>query len=140
MTFANQKLNFDLSKIERLFYQSASFFKKINWSNFQNSRKPPEPVYLHFTRKFYSLRMRRNNFILIIFIYLSAVLHETGNMKQFLGGWNVYVTLPSQVCSSYLRDYMANLIRNIKAFPNAIKNLVVCLLWNISLIHLKYKS
>ena len=40
---------------------------------------------------------------------------------------------PFQIYSSYLRDYIANWIRNIQAFPNAIKNLV-------SLIHLKYKS
>ena len=52
----------------------------------------------------------------------------------------VYVTLPSQIYSSYLRDYIANSVRNIKAFPNAIKNFVVTLLWKISLIHCKNKS
>ena len=51
----------------------------------------------------------------------------------------VYVTLPSQIYSSFFRD-MANLVRIIMVFPNAIKNLVVCLLWKIFLIHLKYKS
>ena len=31
-TFANQKLRFDVSKVERLFYQSVLFFKYIDWS------------------------------------------------------------------------------------------------------------
>ena len=52
----------------------------------------------------------------------------------------IYVTLPFQIYSSYLYDYMANLVRNFKVFPNATKNLFVCPLWDISLIHLKYKS
>ena len=72
-------------------------------------------------------------------MYLSTVSHETGNIKQFLGRDDVYITLPSQIYSSYLGDYMANLIGNMKPLPNAIKNLVVSLLWKISLIHMKYK-
>ena len=51
----------------------------------------------------------------------------------------VYATFPSQIYSSYLRDYITNSLRNIKVFSNAIKNLVVSLLWKISLIHLKCK-
>ena len=43
----------------------------------------------------------------------------------FLGeGWGeVYIILPYQIYSSYVRDYMANYIwNNIKVFPNAMKN------------------
>ena len=47
---------------------------------------------------------------------------------EWWGVKEVYVTLPSQIYSSYLRDYIANSVRNIKAFPNAIRNLVVSLL------------
>ena len=47
---------------------------------------------------------------------------------------------PFSNLSSYLCDYKANLVRNIKAFSNAIKNLVVSLLWKISLIHVKCKT
>ena len=36
MTFANQKYKFDVRKTKRLFYQSALFFKYINWSNFKD--------------------------------------------------------------------------------------------------------
>ena len=57
-----------------------------------------------------------------------------------LGEQEVYITLPSQIYSSCFRDYMVNFVKNIKAFPNAIKSLVVYLLWRIFLIHLKYKS
>ena len=35
VTFVNKKLKFDVSKIGRLFYQSVSFFKQIDWSNFK---------------------------------------------------------------------------------------------------------
>ena len=80
------------------------------------------------------------DFILIIFIYLSTVSHEAGNIKQFLGRDDVYVTLLSQIYYSYLRNYMDNLVGNMKPFPNAIKNLAFSLLWKISLIHMKYKS
>ena len=62
---------------------------------------------------------------------MSIVSFETRNIvKQFLReGDEVYVILLSQICSSYLRDYKAiSVITNIKAFPNAIKNLVVSLL------------
>ena len=59
--------------------------------------------------------------------------HKTASWEE-----EVCVTLPSQIYSSNLHDYMANFVRNIKAFPNAIKNLVVYLLWNICFIHLKY--
>ena len=39
----------------------------------------------------------------------------------FLRG-EVYITLPHQIYSSYLRDYMVNYIWNMKVFPNVIKN------------------
>ena len=60
--------------------------------------------------------------------------------REYGGGGEVYVTLPSQIYSSYLRDYKTNSVGNIKAFANAIKNLVVSLLSKISLIHIKRKS
>ena len=81
------------------------------------------------------------HFTLIIFMYLSTVSFATGNIKLlFSWGEEVDITLPYQIYSSYLRDYIANYIWNIKVFPNVMKNLVVYLLWKISLIHLIYKS
>ena len=73
------------------------------------------------------------DFNLIIFIYLSTVSYEKTNIvKQFLEG--------RRSCLSYLHDCMAILVRYIKAFPNTIKNLDVCLLSQIYLFHhLKYK-
>ena len=44
----------------------------------------------------------------------------------------VYLTLTSQIYFSELCDYMTNLIRNIGAFPNAIRNVTVCFLWKMS--------
>ena len=79
--------------------------------------------------------MRRNKFLgkladftMNIFMYLSTVLFETGNItKAFFseggGGGReggrrgeVYITLPYQMYSSYLRDYMANYIWNITRY------------------------
>ena len=40
VTFANEKLKVDVSNIARLFYESASFFKQIDWSNFDNDVIP----------------------------------------------------------------------------------------------------
>ena len=40
LAFANQKLEFDVGRIERLFYQSVSFFRQIDWSNFKMMSLP----------------------------------------------------------------------------------------------------
>ena len=74
--------------------------------------------------------MRRNKFLgkladfaMIIFIYLFTVSFETGNIKLlFSWGEEVYITLPHQIYFSYVRDYMANYIWNVKVFPNVMKN------------------
>ena len=163
-TFTNQKLKFDVIKIERLFYQSISFFKSIDWSNFEmmlfpeTSRASVSVFYpqilvskLICFQKFAHACAKNiflgqlADFVLIIFINQSTVSFETENIIKGEGrgrgeggvGREVYVTLPSQIYSSYLCDYKANSVRNIKAFSNAIKNLVVSLLWKISVIHLK---
>ena len=64
------------------------------------------------------------DFILIIFMYLSTVSFATGNIIKLLFSWGdeVYITLPYQIYSSCLRDYMANYIWNMNVFPNVIKN------------------
>ena len=82
------------------------------------------------------------DFTLIILIYLSAVSFATENIIKLLFSWGeeVDIPLPYQIYSSYLRDYIANYIWNIKVFPNVMKSLVVYLLRKISLIHLIYKS
>ena len=48
VTFANQKLKFNVRKTERLFYQSALFFKYIDWSNFNDVI--PKNFYCQCTR------------------------------------------------------------------------------------------
>ena len=59
------------------------------------------------------------DFILIIFIYPQFHTRQEKLQNSFFE--DVYVTLPSQIYPSYLRDYMTSLVKNIKAFPNAIK-------------------
>ena len=69
-------------------------------------------------------------FILIIFIYLFSFIRGRKHYKNISSweGENSLSPFSSQIYSSYLRDYIGNLDRNIKAFSNAIKNIVVSLL------------
>ena len=76
--------------------------------------------------------------ILIILIYLSTVSHQARNMKQLFWVEKDYITLPFQIYSSYLCDYLANLVKNIPTLFNVIKNFVVCLLFKSSYFHFKY--
>ena len=72
-------------------------------------------------------------------ISVHGFIRDRKHYKTVSWGEEVYVTLISQIYTSYFRDFMANLVRNIKTFFNAIKNLVDCFLLKISLFLLKYK-
>ena len=53
-----------------------------------------------------------------------SFIRNRKHYKIIIFSWEeeVYIILPYQIYSSYLRDYMANSIWNIKAFSNVIKN------------------
>ena len=102
------------------FYPQILISKLICFQNFANVQKYLFRAARRFSWVFSNLQ--------IIFMYLSTVLFETENIIKllllFLGGrgYEFYITLSYQICSSYLRDYMANCICNIKVFANVIKS------------------
>ena len=53
VTLANQKFKFDVSKIERLFYHFSTRLTGLT-SELRHSQNPSEPIYPHFTCKFWS--------------------------------------------------------------------------------------
>ena len=68
------------------------------------------------------------------YFHISAhsFIRDRKHHKTVSWGEEVYGALPSQIYPSYFRDYMAIFVKNIKAFPNAIKNLVIFFIENFS--------
>ena len=74
-TFANQKLKLDVRKTHRLFYQLALFFKWMTGLTSRTSFQETPRVSVTAI------------FDLIIFMYLSTVSFETGNIIKLLFPW-----------------------------------------------------
>ena len=89
---------------------------------------------------FKSLRMRRNHIVgaacrfcfdhfhMSVHSFIRDRKHYKTVSRGEGGGEEDNVTLPSQIYSSYVRDSIDNSVRNIKTFPNVVKNLVARLL------------
>ena len=82
---------------------------------------------------FQSLRMRRNDIVgtdcrfyfehfhISVYSFIRDRKHYKTVSRGVAGGEEDNVALPSQIYSSYLRDYIDNLVRNIKDFSYPFK-------------------